>query len=68
MATEPQYKRILLKLTGELFGNHETHKGLDFGAIQKVASYVVKLHKKTGVEIAIVVGAGNLFNYRGSEA
>lgn len=64
MSSNPQYKRILLKLTGELFGNAETHKGLDFGQIQKVASYIVNLHKKTGVEIAIVVGAGNLFRGR----
>ena len=64
MSLEPQYKRILLKLTGELFGNPETHKGLDFNAIQKVATYIVNLHKKTGIEIAIVVGAGNLFRGR----
>jgi len=64
MSPEPKYKRVLLKLTGELFGNSETHKGLDFKAIQKVASYIVKLSKKSGVEIAIVVGAGNLFRGR----
>jgi len=64
MSLEPQYKRILLKLTGGLFGNPETHKGLDFNAIQKVATYIVNLHKKTGIEIAIVVGAGNLFRGR----
>lgn len=64
MSSEPKYKRVLLKLTGELFGNSETHKGLDFNAIQKVASYIVNLNKKSGVEIAIVVGAGNLFRGR----
>ena len=64
MSSEPKYKRVLLKLTGELFGHSETHKGLDFSEIQKVASYIVKLNKKSGVEIAIVVGAGNLFRGR----
>ncbi len=64
MTTIPQYKRILLKLTGELFGNAETHKGLDFTAVQKVAAYVVQLQKKSKLEIAIVVGAGNLFRGR----
>jgi len=64
MSSEPQYKRILLKLTGELFGSPDTHKGLDFTAIQKIAEYVVKLNKKSGVQIAIVVGAGNLFRGR----
>lgn len=64
MSTVPQYKRILLKLTGELFGNAETHKGLDFSEIQKIARYVVTLQKKAQIEIAIVVGAGNLFRGR----
>jgi uridylate kinase len=64
MTQVPQYKRILLKLTGELFGNPETHKGLDFDAIQKVATYVVQLQKKSKVEVAIVVGGGNLFRGR----
>ncbi|MFZ2026005.1 MAG: UMP kinase [Microgenomates group bacterium] len=64
MSSEPQYKRILLKLTGELFGNAETHKGLDFTAIQKIAEYIVGLQKRTNIEIAIVVGAGNLFRGR----
>lgn len=64
MSTEPQYKRVLLKLTGELFGNSETHKGLDFTAIQKIAEYIVGLQKRNNIEIAIVVGAGNLFRGR----
>jgi len=64
MSTEPQYKRVLLKLTGELFGHSESHKGLDFSEIQKVAAYIVNLNKKSKVEIAIVVGAGNLFRGR----
>lgn len=64
MSSEPKYKRILLKLTGELFGNAETHKGLDFIQIQKIAEYIVSLKKKSGIEIAIVVGAGNLFRGR----
>lgn len=59
-----KYKRILLKLTGELFGGGEGKKGIDFAAINRVASYLQKLHKKTGLELAIVVGAGNLLRAR----
>lgn len=58
-----QYKRVLLKLTGELFGG-KTKKGLDFKAIAKVASYLHPLKEKTNIELAIVVGAGNLFRGR----
>lgn len=64
MSSEPKYKRVLLKLTGELFGNAESHKGLDFNQIQKIAQYIVGLKNKSGVEVAIVVGAGNLFRGR----
>ncbi len=64
MSSEPKYKRVLLKLTGELFGNPTNHKGLDFDTIQKTATYIVGLQKKSSLEIAIVVGAGNLFRGR----
>ncbi len=66
MPTEPKYKRILLKLTGDMFGNPETHKGIDFSAVHKVAEAIHNLKAKTNIEIAVVVGAGNLF--RGREA
>ena len=58
------HKRILLKLTGELFSGGEGKKGIDFSAIKKISSYIHELHKKTKVELAIVVGAGNLLRAR----
>lgn len=58
-----KYKRVLLKLTGELFGG-SNKKGLDFASIKKVAKYLCDLQKKTGVQLAIVSGAGNLFRGR----
>jgi len=63
MRKEVKYKRILLKLTGEIFGGTKK-KGLDFSAIQKVALYIHELVKETKVECAIVIGAGNLFRAR----
>lgn len=63
MSKEVRYKRILLKLTGEIFGGNK-RKGLDFSAIQKVASYINSLVNDTHVECAIVIGAGNLFRAR----
>ena len=38
--------------------------GLDFVAIKKLTKYLAKLRKKTRVELAIVIGAGNLFRGR----
>ena len=56
------YNRVLLKLSGEVFGKDK--QGLDFTTVNQVASRIRGVHKKTGVEMAIVVGAGNLFRAR----
>ncbi len=55
----PRYRRILLKLSGEaLMG--DTSFGIDSTVLKAVASEVHNVHK-LGVEIAIVVGGGNIF-------
>src|SRR5262249_34059158 len=62
--TQPVFRRILLKLSGEsLMGDLEY--GMDRGTIDAVAEEIVDV-QETGVEIAIVVGAGNI--YRGMAA
>lgn len=56
---EPIYKRILLKLSGEaLMG--ETGYGIDPATITRIAEEIKHVHA-LGVEIAIVVGGGNIF-------
>jgi uridylate kinase len=60
----PSFQRLLLKLSGEaLMGEQEY--GLDPGRIATLADEIVGVHR-TGLELAIVVGAGNI--YRGIEA
>lgn len=61
-----KYKRVLLKLTGEMFAGKDK-KGLDFSAISKFSSYLHNLKEKTGLQLAIIVGAGNLFRGRDAE-
>ena len=56
------YKRVLLKLSGEVFGGGEV--GLDLDVINATAGEVAEV-AKSGVQIAIVVGGGNFF--RGAE-
>ncbi|MCB0436078.1 MAG: UMP kinase, partial [Mangrovimonas sp.] len=54
-----KYKRILLKLSGEaLMGNRQY--GID---PQRLAEYAndIKTVTDTGVEVAIVIGGGNIF-------
>lgn len=54
-----KYKRVLLKLSGEALAG-EKHKGLDFGVINSVCA-VVKRCLESGVQVGIVIGAGNFW-------
>ena len=59
----PAYKRILLKLSGEaLMGNQEY--GIDPQVISRLAREVTEL-SRMGVEVAIVIGGGNIFRGAG---
>jgi uridylate kinase len=61
---EPRFGRILLKLSGEaLMGSLDY--GTDGAEVDRIAQQVSALRER-GVEVAIVVGAGNI--YRGLEA
>jgi len=56
---EPRYKRILLKLSGEaLMGGRRS--GIDSQTLAAIADEIVLVYK-SGVQIAIVVGGGNIF-------
>jgi len=54
------YKRILLKLSGEAFQNKKTGGSLDPDIFASIARQVKRVHG-LGLEIAIVVGGGNIF-------
>ena len=59
MATKPKYQRILLKLSGEaLMGEHQF--GIDPKIVDRIAQDVKELHD-VGVEVAMVIGGGNIF-------
>ncbi|MFM7359770.1 MAG: UMP kinase [Actinomycetota bacterium] len=64
MANERKsYKRVLLKLSGEVFGG-EKGLGVDPDVVNDVAKQIADV-VRSGVEVAIVVGGGNYF--RGAE-
>lgn len=63
MTKKLKYKRILLKLSGELFGG-KNNKGIDFQAYEEIAKKLLIIVKDTKVELAIVVGGGNIFRGR----
>jgi uridylate kinase len=56
---KPQYKRILLKLSGEVLTGEKDY-GIDPAVIRQIA-HEVKEVKNLGVETAIVIGGGNIF-------
>jgi uridylate kinase len=62
---EPVYKRVLLKLSGESLADPTSGTGLCYEIIGKIAEEIRAVHD-AGVEIAIVVGGGNIF--RGAPA
>jgi uridylate kinase len=60
----PAFRRVLLKLSGEALMGDKQY-GLDPEQIETLADEIVDLHRR-GLELAIVVGAGNI--YRGLAA
>jgi uridylate kinase len=54
-----KYKRILLKLSGEALMGPSTY-GVDSATIEKIAQEVLEV-QQLGIQIALVVGAGNIF-------
>lgn len=56
---KPAFKRILLKLSGEALMGNQAY-GIDVDVAKAVAAEIKAVHE-LGVEVAIVVGGGNIF-------
>ena len=56
---EPVFKRILLKLSGEALMGSQNY-GIDTLVAESVAREIRAVHE-LGVEVAVVVGGGNIF-------
>lgn len=59
-STPTRWKRILLKLSGEAFAGGKPF-GLDGPTLDKIADDIVDAKLNLGVELAIVVGGGNIW-------
>jgi uridylate kinase len=57
--TELKYKRILLKLSGEALGGAAGY-GIDVQEAESIARRIKEVHEM-GVDVAVVIGAGNLW-------
>ncbi len=62
--SKPAYKRIVLKLSGEAIQGKSGY-GIDLGVTNSIAQQIKEIHKLK-VQIAIVIGGGNIF--RGEKA
>ena len=58
---ESQFRRVILKLSGEAFADPTTHYGIDAAVVQRIAEEVAEARVELNVELAIVVGGGNIF-------
>src|SRR5260370_34733878 len=57
--TQPAYRRVLLKISGEALIGEQTF-GIDVNVARSVAEEIKQAHE-LGVEVAVVVGGGNIF-------
>ncbi|MBE2215230.1 MAG: UMP kinase [Opitutaceae bacterium] len=55
-----KYKRIILKLSGEVLRSHETGDPIDWKTLERICRQIKEIHE-LGVEVGIVIGGGNIF-------
>ncbi|MEY2450542.1 MAG: uridylate kinase [Acidimicrobiaceae bacterium] len=60
MADATRWDRVLLKLSGEAFAG-DVGYGIDGTVVEQLASEIVEVRADLGIEIAVVVGGGNIW-------
>lgn len=63
----PIYKRIVVKVSGEALGDDKDKTILDKKKLAEVAKSIKKIHD-LGIEVSVVVGAGNIWRGRLAES
>ena len=56
----PKWGRVLLKLSGEAFAG-EAGNSIDGATVTRLANEIVEARSELGVEMAVVVGGGNIW-------
>ncbi len=57
----PRWGRVVLKMSGEAFASSEVDETIDGVTVARIASEIAECHQELGVEIAVVVGGGNIW-------
>jgi uridylate kinase len=60
LGVDPAWHRVLLKLSGEAFAGDEGY-GIDGKVVEQLASEIVEVRNELGLEMAVVVGGGNIW-------
>jgi uridylate kinase len=58
---ESRWTRVLLKLSGEAFADSSIGSGIDAVIVQQLAEEIADARSDFGIELAVVVGGGNIF-------
>ncbi len=64
---ESRYRRAVLKLSGEAFAE-TTGYGIDAAVVQRIAEEVAGARAELGIELAVVVGGGNIWRGQSGSA
>jgi uridylate kinase len=58
--TRPKYKRVILKLSGEVLRGGKSGDPIDAPTLEKVCTQVKEIHD-LGVQVCVIIGGGNIF-------
>jgi uridylate kinase len=61
MSTAPRWGRVVLKLSGEAFASSASDETIDGAVVQRIAGEIAEARGDLGVEVAVVVGGGNIW-------
>ncbi|MGY8695811.1 MAG: UMP kinase, partial [Verrucomicrobiia bacterium] len=57
---QPKYKRVILKLSGEVLRSSETGDPIDWDTLKRICQQIKEINA-LGTEVCIVIGGGNIF-------
>jgi uridylate kinase len=58
---EAEWSRVVLKLSGEAFADSTIGYGIDGKVVARIAGEIADVRRDLGVEVAVVVGGGNIW-------
>jgi uridylate kinase len=60
MSTTPRYKRVVLKVSGEVLRDPNSRDNISPQIVQHIAQQIAEV-KQLGIELAVVIGGGNIW-------